>query len=93
MPLSRQDIHQICLKISCGVLQGDRVAELILNHARANECKDVPLFKKEMAELVDHAVSNTLSLGKVFCLLSNLFSRSYYVTNLWYTHSAKIFLK
>lgn len=46
--------------------QGERVAELILNHARANECKDAALFKKEMAELVDHALSsNTLSLGKV----------------------------
>lgn len=42
------------------------MAELILNHARANECKDAALFKKEMAELVDHALgSNTLSLGKV----------------------------
>lgn len=41
------------------------MAELILHHARANECKDVALFKKEMAELVDHAVSNTLSLEKV----------------------------
>lgn len=41
------------------------MAELILNHARANECQDVPQFKKEMAELVDQALSNTLSLGKV----------------------------
>lgn len=47
-------------------LQGERVAELILNHARANECPDVPQFKKEMSELVDHALSSTLSLGKVF---------------------------
>lgn len=46
-------------------LQGERVAELILNHARANECQDVPQFKKEMAQLVDHALTNTLSLGKV----------------------------
>ncbi len=46
-------------------LQGERVAELILNHARANECQDVPQFKKEMAQLVDNALSNTLSLGKV----------------------------
>lgn len=41
------------------------MAELILHHARANECQDVPQFKKEMAQLVDHALSNTLSLGKV----------------------------
>lgn len=41
------------------------MAELILHHARASECQDVPLFKKEMAELVDHALSNTLALGKV----------------------------
>jgi aarF domain-containing kinase len=45
--------------------QGERVAELILHHARANECQDVTRFKKEMAELVDHALSDTLSLGKV----------------------------
>lgn len=45
--------------------QGERVAELILHHARANECQDVPQFKKEMAQLVDHALSSTLSLGKV----------------------------
>lgn len=47
------------------LLQGERVAELILHHARANECKDVSQFKKEMAQLVDCALSNTLSLGKV----------------------------
>lgn len=46
-------------------LQGERVAELILHHARANECQDVPQFKKEMAQLVDNALSSTLSLGKV----------------------------
>lgn len=51
------------------------MAELILNHARTNECQDVPRFKKEMAELVDHALSNTLSLGKVQVadLLSRVF--------------------
>ncbi|KAM4553339.1 LOW QUALITY PROTEIN: putative aarF domain-containing protein kinase 2 [Fundulus diaphanus] len=74
---SQQGIDQLYLdertflEFSCVVLQGERVAELILNHARANECKDVALFKKEMADLVDHAVCNTLSLGKVllaFCL-------------------------
>lgn len=41
------------------------MAELILRHARANECQDVPQFKKEMAQLVDQALSNNLSLGKV----------------------------
>ncbi|XP_061139218.1 uncharacterized aarF domain-containing protein kinase 2 [Syngnathus typhle] len=55
--------------------QGERVAELILHHARANECKDVPRFKKEMAELVDVALSRTLSLGKIQVgdLLSRVF--------------------
>ncbi|XP_049579597.1 uncharacterized aarF domain-containing protein kinase 2 [Syngnathus scovelli] len=55
--------------------QGERVAELILHHARANECKDVPRFKKEMAELVDVALSKTLSLGKIQVadLLSRVF--------------------
>ncbi|XP_051975981.1 uncharacterized aarF domain-containing protein kinase 2 [Xyrauchen texanus] len=55
--------------------QGERVAELILHHARANECQDVTCFKKEMAELVDHALSDTLSLGKIRVaeLLSRVF--------------------
>lgn len=53
--------------------QGERVAELILHHARANECQDVMRFKKEMAELVDHALSDTLSLGKI--QVSELLSR------------------
>ncbi|XP_077373532.1 putative aarF domain-containing protein kinase 2 [Festucalex cinctus] len=55
--------------------QGERVAELILHHARANECQDVPRFKKEMAELVDVALSSTLSLGKIQVadLLSRVF--------------------
>lgn len=55
----------IALLLFCIDYKGDRVAELILNHARANECQDVPRFKKEMAELVNLAVSDTLSLGKV----------------------------
>lgn len=46
-------------------VQGEQVAELILHHARASECKDVLQFKKEMGQLVDQALSNTLSLGKV----------------------------
>ena len=51
---------------ACVSTQGERVAELILNHARANECRDIPRFKREMAVLVDGALStNTLSLGKV----------------------------
>ncbi|XP_028814516.1 uncharacterized aarF domain-containing protein kinase 2 isoform X2 [Denticeps clupeoides] len=55
--------------------QGERVAELILHHARANECQDVPRFKREMAQLVDQALSDTLSLGKVQAaeLLSQVF--------------------
>lgn len=46
-------------------LQGHRVAELILHHARANECKDVERFKAEMATLVTQARKNTLTLEKV----------------------------
>lgn len=55
--------------------QGERVAELILHHARANECQDVPRFKREMAQLVDQALSDTLSLGKIQVaeLLSRVF--------------------
>ncbi|KAJ8411189.1 hypothetical protein AAFF_G00171950 [Aldrovandia affinis] len=65
--------------------QGERVAELILNHARANECKDVPRFKKEMAELVNKALSDTLSLGKV--QVAELLSR---VFRLLITHKVKL---
>lgn len=53
-------------------VQGERVAELILHHARANECKDVLQFKKEMGQLVDQALSNTLSLGKVPAFVTEL---------------------
>lgn len=74
--LSEEDLHNFRAVFTAVVLkQGEQVAELILNHARANECQDVPRFKKEMAELVDHAISNTLSLGKVQVaeLLSRVF--------------------
>ncbi|XP_061679202.1 uncharacterized aarF domain-containing protein kinase 2 [Syngnathoides biaculeatus] len=55
--------------------QGETVAELILHHARANECKDVARFKEDMADLVDVALSSTLSLGKIQVadLLSRVF--------------------
>ncbi|CAJ1056188.1 uncharacterized aarF domain-containing protein kinase 2 [Xyrichtys novacula] len=74
--LSDHDLANFKAVFTAVVLrQGERVAELILNHARANECQDVPQFKKEMAQLVDHALSNTLSLGKVQVgdLLSRVF--------------------
>ncbi|XP_019370965.1 PREDICTED: uncharacterized aarF domain-containing protein kinase 2 isoform X2 [Gavialis gangeticus] len=55
--------------------QGERVGELILHHARANQCKDIERFKAEMAELVTKARMNTVALGKlqVTNLLSNVF--------------------
>ncbi|XP_030628754.1 uncharacterized aarF domain-containing protein kinase 2 [Chanos chanos] len=74
--LSEGDLTNLKAVFTAVVLrQGERVAELILNHARANECQDVPRFKREMAELVDQALSDTLSLGKVQVaeLLSKVF--------------------
>uniref|UniRef100_A0A672HIG7 ABC1 atypical kinase-like domain-containing protein n=1 Tax=Salarias fasciatus TaxID=181472 RepID=A0A672HIG7_SALFA len=75
--LSDHDLANFRAVFTAVVLrQGERVAELILHHARDNECSDVPEFKREMAELVDHALrSNTLSLGKVQVaeLLSRVF--------------------
>ncbi|KAJ7997892.1 hypothetical protein DPEC_G00216880 [Dallia pectoralis] len=74
--LSERDLRNFRDVFTAVVLrQGERVAELILNHARANECQDVPMFKQEMAQLVDHALSNTLTLGKVHVaeLLSKVF--------------------
>ncbi|KFV39081.1 putative aarF domain-containing protein kinase 2, partial [Tyto alba] len=44
--------------------QGERVAELILHHARANQCQDIERFKAEMAELVTKVRGNTIALGK-----------------------------
>lgn len=41
------------------------MAELILHHARASECKDVEGFKAEMARLVTQARKNTITLEKV----------------------------
>ncbi|KAL6106429.1 adck2 [Pungitius sinensis] len=74
--LSSHDLANLKAVFTAVVLQqGERVAELLLNHARANECRDVPRFKEEMAQLVDDALSNTLSLGKfqVGELLSRVF--------------------
>ncbi|XP_028288032.1 uncharacterized aarF domain-containing protein kinase 2 [Parambassis ranga] len=74
--LSDHDLNNFKAVFTAVVLrQGEQVAELILHHARANECQDVPQFKKEMAELVDHALRNTLALGKIQVadLLSRVF--------------------
>ncbi|XP_064343365.1 uncharacterized aarF domain-containing protein kinase 2 isoform X5 [Camelus dromedarius] len=65
--------------------QGQRVAELILHHARASECKDVEGFKAEMARLVTQARKDTITLEKlqVSSLLSNVFK-------LLMTHKVKL---
>ncbi|XP_065740333.1 uncharacterized aarF domain-containing protein kinase 2 [Phocoena phocoena] len=65
--------------------QGQRVAQLILHHARASECKDVEGFKAEMARLVTQARKNTITLEKlqVSILLSNVFK-------LLMTHKVKL---
>ncbi|XP_009076189.1 PREDICTED: uncharacterized aarF domain-containing protein kinase 2, partial [Acanthisitta chloris] len=65
--------------------QGERVAELILHHARANQCQDIERFKADMAELVTKVRGNTIALGKlqVANLLSNVFK-------LLMTHKVKL---
>ncbi|XP_005040394.1 PREDICTED: uncharacterized aarF domain-containing protein kinase 2 [Ficedula albicollis] len=65
--------------------QGERVAELILHHARANQCQDIERFKAEMAELVTKVRGNTIALGKlqVGHLLSSVFK-------LLMTHKVKL---
>ncbi|XP_074051371.1 putative aarF domain-containing protein kinase 2 [Macrotis lagotis] len=65
--------------------QGERVAELILHHARANECQDVEKFKTEMAVLVAQARKNTITLEKL--QVSNLLSS---VFKLLMTHKVKL---
>ncbi|KAM5302568.1 putative aarF domain-containing protein kinase 2 [Glossophaga mutica] len=65
--------------------QGHRVAELILHHARASECRDVGRFKAEMAALVTQARKDTITLEKleVSSLLSSVFK-------LLMTHKVKL---
>ncbi|XP_045720128.1 uncharacterized aarF domain-containing protein kinase 2 isoform X1 [Mirounga angustirostris] len=71
--------------------QGQRVAELILHHARASECRDVEGFKAEMATLVTQARKDTITLEKFYpvfqlqvsSLLSNVFK-------LLMTHKVKL---
>lgn len=65
--------------------QGQRVAELILHHARASECSDVEGFKAEMATLVTQAREKTITLEKlqVSSLLSSVFK-------LLMTHKVKL---
>ncbi|XP_077195967.1 putative aarF domain-containing protein kinase 2 isoform X2 [Paroedura picta] len=74
--LQSRDLENFRAVFTAVVLgQGERVAELILHHSRANQCKDVERFKAEMAELVRKARSNTIALGKlqVASLLSSVF--------------------
>ncbi|KAL4625060.1 putative aarF domain-containing protein kinase 2 [Arapaima gigas] len=74
--LSEEDLRNFRAVFAAVALhQGERVAELILKHARASECADVPGFKKDVAQLVNEALSNPLSLGKVQVgdLLSRVF--------------------
>ncbi|XP_074123835.1 putative aarF domain-containing protein kinase 2 isoform X2 [Sminthopsis crassicaudata] len=65
--------------------QGERVAELILQHARASECRDVKKFKAEMAVLVSQARKNTITLEKL--QVANLLSS---VFKLLMTHKVKL---
>ncbi|XP_049630655.1 uncharacterized aarF domain-containing protein kinase 2 [Suncus etruscus] len=65
--------------------QGQKVAELILHHAQANDCRDVESFKAEMATLVTQAREKTITLEKlqVSTLLSSVFK-------LLMTHKVKL---
>ncbi|CAN2387229.1 kinase 2 [Pristimantis euphronides] len=84
--LQEKDLENFRSVFTAVVLgQGDTVAELILHHARANECVDVESFKSQMAELVNEARKNTVALGKlqVSALLSRVFQ-------LLMTHKVKL---
>ncbi|CAO2603262.1 Uncharacterized aarF domain-containing protein kinase 2 [Lemmus lemmus] len=78
-----RNFRAVFLAVALG--QGHRVAELILHHARANECKDVERFKAEMATLVTQARKDTITLEKlhVSSLLSSVFK-------LLMTHKVKL---
>ncbi|KAM8932543.1 putative aarF domain-containing protein kinase 2 isoform 1-T1 [Lycaon pictus] len=77
------NFRAVFLAVAMG--QGQRVAELILHHARASECRDVEGFKAEMATLVTQARKDTITLEKlqVASLLSNVFK-------LLMTHKVKL---
>ncbi|XP_053321262.1 uncharacterized aarF domain-containing protein kinase 2 [Spea bombifrons] len=84
--LQERDLENFRAVFTAVVLgQGEKVAELIVHHARANQCKDVEAFKSQMAELVNEARRNTVSLGKlqVGVLLSQVF-------RLLMTHKVKL---
>ncbi|KAM6167524.1 putative aarF domain-containing protein kinase 2 [Erethizon dorsatum] len=68
-----RNFRAVLLAVALG--QGHRVAELILHHARASECRDVEGFKAEMAALVTQARKNSVTLEKlhVSSLLSSVF--------------------
>ncbi|KAK1167218.1 putative aarF domain-containing protein kinase 2 isoform X2 [Acipenser oxyrinchus oxyrinchus] len=84
--LQERDLHNFRAVFTAVVLgQGERVAELILHHARASECRDVERFKCEMAELVNEARKNTVALGKL--QVGDLLSR---VFKLLITHKVKL---
>nr|XP_006001291.1 PREDICTED: uncharacterized aarF domain-containing protein kinase 2 isoform X2 [Latimeria chalumnae] len=65
--------------------QGEKVAELILHHARASDCRDKEQFKLEMAELVKEARESAITLRKV--QVADLLSR---VFKLLITHKVKL---
>lgn len=84
--LQEKDLENFRSVFTAVVLgQGETVAELILHHARANQCLDGESFKSQMAELVNEARKNTVSLGKlqVAALLSQVFQ-------LLMTHKVKL---
>ncbi|OCT86082.1 uncharacterized aarF domain-containing protein kinase 2 [Xenopus laevis] len=74
--LQEKDLQNLKAVFTAVLLgQGEKVAELILHQARANQCTDVEGYKKDMAELVAEARKRTVALGKlqVAVLLSRLF--------------------
>ncbi|XP_072254244.1 uncharacterized aarF domain-containing protein kinase 2-like [Pyxicephalus adspersus] len=84
--LQERDLQNFRSVFTAVVLgQGETVAELILYHARANQCIDVEAFKSQMAELVNEARRSKVSLGKlqVALLLSKVF-------RLLMTHKVKL---
>ncbi|XP_006887289.1 PREDICTED: uncharacterized aarF domain-containing protein kinase 2 [Elephantulus edwardii] len=72
-PSDLNNFRAVFLAVLLG--QGQRVAELILHHARDSKCRDVEAFKEEMATLVSQARRNAVTLEKlqVSTLLSSVF--------------------
>ena len=56
---------EVVLVMEMLLWQGEGVAELMLNHASINECRDISSFKQELGDIVTNFRQQTIKLGRV----------------------------